>query len=157
MLELGYGFAFMGNQYRIQAQGREYFIDLLFYNRRMQCLVALEIKRGRFEPEYAGKMNFYLNLLDVLFASHMRIPRLALYSAQNETALKWYMQYAASRILSVSQNSGLPNPCQRNCWINYLIQNGSKKNSGAILFQRNWRKLHEKTILPITNAFAPLG
>jgi predicted nuclease of restriction endonuclease-like (RecB) superfamily len=64
MLELGYGFTFMGNQYRIQAQGREYFIDLLFYNRRMQCLVALEIKKGKFEPEYAGKMNFYLNLLD---------------------------------------------------------------------------------------------
>jgi predicted nuclease of restriction endonuclease-like (RecB) superfamily len=64
MIELGYGFAFMGNQYRIQASGREYFIDLLFYHRRLQCLVALELKRGKFEPEYAGKMNFYLNLLD---------------------------------------------------------------------------------------------
>lgn len=64
MLELGYGFTFMGNQYRIQAKGREYFIDLLFYNRRLQCLVALELKKGKFEPEYAGKMNFYLNLLD---------------------------------------------------------------------------------------------
>jgi hypothetical protein len=64
MLELGYGFAFMGNQYRIVANGNEYFIDLLFCNRRMQNLVAIEIKRGKFEPEYAGKMNFYLNLLD---------------------------------------------------------------------------------------------
>lgn len=64
MLELGYGFAFMGNQYRIQAKGREYFIDLLFYNRRLQCLVAIELKKGRFEAEYAGKMNLYLNLLD---------------------------------------------------------------------------------------------
>lgn len=64
MLELGYGFAFMGNQYRIQANGNEYFLDLLFYNRRMQNLVALEIKKGKFKPEYAGKMNFYLNLLD---------------------------------------------------------------------------------------------
>jgi len=64
MLELGYGFSFMGNQYRINAKGREYFIDLLFYNRRLQCLVAIELKKGKFEPEYAGKMNFYLNLLD---------------------------------------------------------------------------------------------
>ncbi len=64
MLELGYGFSFIGNQYRIVANGREYFIDLLFYNRRLQNLVAFEIKKGRFEPEYAGKMNFYLNLLD---------------------------------------------------------------------------------------------
>jgi len=64
MMELGYGFAFMGNQYRILADGNEYFIDLLFYNRRLKSLVALEIKKGKFQPEYAGKMNFYLNLLD---------------------------------------------------------------------------------------------
>lgn len=64
MLELGYGFSFMGNQYRIKANGNEYFIDLLFYNRRLQSLVAIELKKGKFEPEYTGKMNFYLNLLD---------------------------------------------------------------------------------------------
>lgn len=64
MLELGYGFSFIGNQYRIVANGNEYFIDLLFYNRRLQSLIAFELKKGKFEPEYAGKMNFYLNLLD---------------------------------------------------------------------------------------------
>lgn len=64
MLELGYGFSFIGNQYRIAANGNEYFIDLLFFNRRLQSLVAFELKKGKFEPEYAGKMNFYLNLLD---------------------------------------------------------------------------------------------
>lgn len=64
MLELGYSFSFIGNQYRIIANGRDYFIDLLFYNRRLQCLVAIELKSGEFQPEYAGKMNFYLNLLD---------------------------------------------------------------------------------------------
>lgn len=64
MLELGYGFAFIGNQYRIVANGKEYFIDLLFSNRRLNALVAFELKVGRFKPEYTGKMNFYLNLLD---------------------------------------------------------------------------------------------
>jgi len=64
ILELGYGFAFIGNQYRIAHQGSEYFIDLLFYHRKLKALVAFEIKRGKFLPEYAGKMNFYLNLLD---------------------------------------------------------------------------------------------
>jgi len=64
MLELGYGFSFIGNQYRIGTQGREYFIDLLFYNRRLKSLIAMELKAGKFKPEYAGKMNFYLNLLD---------------------------------------------------------------------------------------------
>lgn len=64
MLELGYGFAFIGNQYRIHAEGRDYFIDLLFFNRRLKSLVAFELKTGKFKPEYAGKMNFYLNLLN---------------------------------------------------------------------------------------------
>lgn len=64
ILELGYGFSFIGNQYRIVTPDSEYFIDLLFYHRRLQALVALELKRSRFKPEYAGKMNFYLNLLD---------------------------------------------------------------------------------------------
>lgn len=64
MLELGYGFAFIGNQFRIVANEKEYFIDLLFSNRRLNSLVAIELKIGPFKPEYAGKMNFYLNLLD---------------------------------------------------------------------------------------------
>ncbi len=64
MLELGYGFAFIGNQYRIVANNNDYYIDLLFSNRRLNCLVAIELKIGKFKPEYAGKMNFYLNLLD---------------------------------------------------------------------------------------------
>ncbi len=64
ILEFGQGFAFMGNQYRIKANNTEYILDLLFYNRRLQCLVAVELKVGAFKPEYAGKMNFYLNLLD---------------------------------------------------------------------------------------------
>ncbi len=64
LLELGYGFSFIGNQYPIKANDTEYLIDLLFYNRRLQALVAIEIKSTKFKPEYAGKMNFYLNLLD---------------------------------------------------------------------------------------------
>ena len=64
ILELGYGFSFIGNQYRIVTPDSEYFIDLLFYHRKLQSLVAVELKSKRFKPEYAGKMNFYLNLLD---------------------------------------------------------------------------------------------
>lgn len=64
MLELGRGFSFVGSQYRIVTPDSEVFIDLLFFNRRLQSLVAIDLKRTRFKPEYAGKMNFYLNLLD---------------------------------------------------------------------------------------------
>ncbi len=64
LLEFGHGFAFIGNQYPIKLNDEEYFIDLLFYHRKLKCLVAIELKTGRFKPEYAGKMNFYLNLLN---------------------------------------------------------------------------------------------
>lgn len=64
ILELGKGFSFIGNQYRLTLGNNEYFVDLLFFNRRLKCLVAIELKTGKFEPEYAGKMDFYLHLLD---------------------------------------------------------------------------------------------
>ena len=64
MLELGKGFSFLGNQYRLTLGNNEYFVDLLFFNRLLKCLVAIELKTGKFEPEYAGKMDFYLQLLD---------------------------------------------------------------------------------------------
>ena len=64
MLELGKGFAFIGNQYRLDANGKEYFIDLLFHNRILDCLVAVDLKIGEFRSEYVGKMNLYLSLLD---------------------------------------------------------------------------------------------
>ncbi len=64
ILELGYGFSFLGSQYRLTLGNNEYFVDLLFFNRKLKCLVALELKTGKFEPEYAGKMDFYLHLLD---------------------------------------------------------------------------------------------
>ncbi len=64
LLELGYGFSFIGNQFRLKLKQKEYFIDLLFYHRILKCLIAVELKTKEFEPEFAGKMNFYLELLD---------------------------------------------------------------------------------------------
>jgi predicted nuclease of restriction endonuclease-like (RecB) superfamily len=64
ILELGYGFCFIGRQYRLTLGNKEYFIDLLFYHRFLKSLVAFELKIGPFEPEFAGKMDFYLNLLN---------------------------------------------------------------------------------------------
>ena len=64
ILELGYGFTFISNQYRLVLGKNEYYVDLLFFNRRLKCLVVIELKTGKFEPEYAGKMDFYLQLLN---------------------------------------------------------------------------------------------
>ena len=64
LLELGQGFAFIGNQYHIELEGEDYYIDLLFYHVKLKCYVVIELKTGKFKPEYAGKLNFYLNLID---------------------------------------------------------------------------------------------
>ncbi len=64
LIEFGGDFSFIGNQYRIEVEDEEYFIDLLLFHRRLQCLVAVELKIGKFIPEYKGKMEFYLNLLN---------------------------------------------------------------------------------------------
>ena len=70
LLEFGHGFAFMGNQYRVTVGRKEIFLDLLFYHRFLRCLVVVELKAGSFEPEHAGKMNYYLNILD----AHVKAP-----------------------------------------------------------------------------------
>ncbi len=66
VLELGKGFTFIANQHRLEYSDKEYFVDMLLYHRGLRCLVALELKIGAFKPEYAGKMNFYLGLLNRL-------------------------------------------------------------------------------------------
>ena len=64
LLEIGGDFTFIGNQYKLELEGDEYYIDLLLYHRRLKSLVAIELKTTSFKPEYAGKMQFYLAVLD---------------------------------------------------------------------------------------------
>lgn len=66
VLELGNGFSFIGNQYRLEYNNKEYFVDMLFFHRGLRSLVAIELKIGSFKAEYVGKMNLYLSLLDKL-------------------------------------------------------------------------------------------
>ncbi len=65
-MELGKGFSFVGQQYSLQVSDTEYFIDLLFYHLHLRCFVVIELKAGKFKPEYAGKLNFYLSAVDSL-------------------------------------------------------------------------------------------
>lgn len=64
IMELGTGFAFVGNQYHIEISQKDYYIDLLFYNTKLRCYVVIELKNTEFKPEYAGKLNFYLSAVD---------------------------------------------------------------------------------------------
>lgn len=64
LLELGHNYTFVGNQYKLSVSDKDYFIDLLLYHRQLQCLIAIELKIGEFLPEYKGKMEFYLSVLN---------------------------------------------------------------------------------------------
>jgi len=64
LLELGTGFAFVGHQYHLEIDNEDYQIDALFYNTKLRCYVVIELKAGKFKPEYAGKLNFYLSAVD---------------------------------------------------------------------------------------------
>lgn len=66
LMELGNGFTFIGNQHVLEYYGKESKVDMLFFHRGLRCLVAIDLKIGAFKPEYAGKMNYYLSLLDRL-------------------------------------------------------------------------------------------
>jgi predicted nuclease of restriction endonuclease-like (RecB) superfamily len=78
LLELGTGFAFVGEQYLLKVQEDEFYIDLLFYNFKLHCFVAVDLKTGKFVPEYAGKMNFYLSALDDMVKSEQDNPSIGL-------------------------------------------------------------------------------
>lgn len=64
LLELGGDYSFIGSQYKLRVGNQDFYIDLLLYHRRLQCLVVIELKTGQFKPEYKGKLEFYLNVLN---------------------------------------------------------------------------------------------
>lgn len=84
LLELGTGFAYIGEQYPLNVQGEEFYIDLLFYNTKLHCYVAIDLKTGKFVPEQAGKMNFYLSALDELVKSDIDNPSIGLILCKDE-------------------------------------------------------------------------
>jgi len=87
LLELGKGFAFVGSQYRIEVGDEEFYIDLLFYQLRLRCLVVIELKVGEFKPEYAGKMNFYLSAVDDLLRHPEDRPSIGLILCKSQNRL----------------------------------------------------------------------
>ena len=78
IMELGTGFAFVGNQYHMEISGKDYYIDLLFFNTKLRCYVVIELKNTDFKPEYAGKLNFYLSAVDDLLKHEMDNPSIGI-------------------------------------------------------------------------------
>jgi len=98
LIELGRDFCFVGSEYPLQVGGRDFALDLLFFHRGLNCLVAIELKVGRFEPEYLGKMSFYLEALDRdVRKSHEQPAIGVLLCASKDDEV---VEYALSRTLS---------------------------------------------------------
>ncbi len=96
LLELGAGFAYMGKQYPIQVGERDFFIDLLFYHAQLHCYVVIELKIGDFEPEHAGKLNFYIKAIDEQLRKEADQPTIGILLCKNKDRL--VAEYALSDI-----------------------------------------------------------
>ncbi len=78
LLELGAGFSFVGSQYHLEVSGQDYYIDLLFYHLNLRCYIIIELKTGEFKPEYAGKLNFYLSVVDQMLKQEVDKPSIGI-------------------------------------------------------------------------------
>ncbi len=87
LLELGTGFAFLGNQYHLNVGGDDFYIDLLFYNLNLRCYVVIELKTGEFKPEYAGQLNFYLSAVDGILKTEQDAPSIGLLLCKSKNDL----------------------------------------------------------------------
>lgn len=87
LLELGKGFAFLGRQYPLSVNGKDYFLDLLFYHAGLKCYVVIELKAGEFKPEYVVKLNFYLSAVDDQLRSESDLPTIGLILCKDKDKL----------------------------------------------------------------------
>ncbi|MEM9092097.1 MAG: PDDEXK nuclease domain-containing protein [Cyanobacteria bacterium P01_F01_bin.53] len=96
LLELGVGFAFVGSQYRLEVEGSEFFIDLLFYHLKLRRYVVIDLKTTDFKPEFAGKMNFYVNAVDNMLAEAWDEPTIGIVLCKSKK--KTIVEYALNSI-----------------------------------------------------------
>lgn len=110
ILEFGKDFAFVDEEYRVQVGNRDFFIDLLLFNRELRCLVAIELKIGEFEPEHLGKMEFYLEALDrdVKKADENPSVGLILCTKKDEAVVEYAMSRSLSPALIAEYKLHLP-------------------------------------------------
>jgi predicted nuclease of restriction endonuclease-like (RecB) superfamily len=92
LLELGSGFAFVGRQFKIEISNRDFYLDLLFYHFKMRCFVIIDLKKGEFLPEYAGKMNFYCSAVDDILKQESDKPTIGLILCKGKD--KIFAEYA---------------------------------------------------------------
>ncbi len=120
LLELGAGFSFLGRQFRLDIEGEEYFMDLLFYHVRLHCYVVAELKTVKFKPEFAGKLNFYISAVDGMLKAELDSPTIGILicKSKNDTVVEYALkdvnkpigvsEYTITRNLPDELKSSLP-------------------------------------------------
>ena len=111
LLEFGRDFAFMGEEYPLQVGNQDFAIDLLFYNRSLNCMVAIELKNERFKPEHLGQLNFYLEALDQDVKKEHENPSIGilLCKGKDDTVVEYAMNRSLSPTLIADYKTKLPN------------------------------------------------
>lgn len=94
LLELGAGFSYIGRQYKLDVADEEFYIDLLFYHVRLHCYVVVELKTGKFKPEYAGKLSFYVSAVDGILRSEYDNPTIGILicKSKNDTVVEYALR-----------------------------------------------------------------
>ncbi|KAA8715750.1 PDDEXK nuclease domain-containing protein [Pseudomonas cannabina] len=110
LIELGRDFCFVGSEYPVQVGGQDFALDLLFFHRGLNCLVAIELKVGRFEPEYLGKVNFYLEALDQTERKPHENPAIGvlLCASKNDEVVEYALNRSLSPALIAEYQTRLP-------------------------------------------------
>ena len=120
LIELGSGFAFVGRQYKLEIGDDEFYIDLLFYHLKLRCFIVVELKKGKFKPEYSGQVNFYCSAIDGILAQKDDKPTIGLilcqekneivaeYSLKNMTHPIGISEYQLTEVLPKEFESSLP-------------------------------------------------
>lgn len=139
LLELGYGFSFIDSQYKLILEENEYYIDLLFFHRKLNALVAIELKIGKFKPEYAGKMNFYLNLLNSTVKMPHENPAIGIilctdknkleveYALQNLNQPMGVSTYTVNEVLPTELKDSLPSKDELESKFKEIVERGLNK------------------------------
>ncbi len=94
LLEMGAGFSYIGRQYRLEINGDEFFVDLLFYHIRLRCYVVVELKAVKFKPEFAGKLNFYVSAVDGILKTEQDNPTIGILicKSRNKTVVEYALK-----------------------------------------------------------------
>ncbi|HEY9648881.1 MAG TPA: PDDEXK nuclease domain-containing protein, partial [Chroococcidiopsis sp.] len=116
LLELGVGFAFVGSQYPLEAGGKDYKLDLLFYHVKLHCYVVIDLKMVEFEPEFSGKMSFYIAAVDDLLRSEGDNPTIGivLCKSKNKATVEYALRYLQQPVgvATYRLKDTLPEPLQ---------------------------------------------